>query len=101
MNAYWGIAGLIDFVIAFTLIECAVLALYSRATRKGVAPRDFLMNMASGLFLMLALRCLAHETGAPWIAACLLAAGVTHGTDLAMRWRGSRRAASPVRAGAA
>lgn len=87
------LAQIIDLVIAFTLVECAALALYHRATGRGVAPREFAMNMVSGLCLMLALRCLAHDAGATWIALFLLAAGVAHGTDLWMRWsRGSRAA---------
>jgi hypothetical protein len=91
------IAQVIDLVIAFTLVECLLLALYHRATGKGVAPRDFGMNMLSGLCLMLALRCLARDAGAAWIALFLLAAGLAHGTDLLMRWRRGARAASTTR----
>lgn len=94
MNVAFGLAQIFDLVIAFTLIECAALALYHRATGKGVAPRDFLANMASGLCLMLALRCAVHDAGAAWIALFLLAAGLAHGTDIWMRWRRGARAAS-------
>lgn len=87
MNEIFGIAPVIDVVIAFTLIECAALTLYHRATGKGVAPREFMMNMVSGLCLMFALRCLARDAGAAWIALFLLAAGLGHGTDIWMRWR--------------
>ncbi len=97
MNESFGIASLIDGVIAFTLIECAVLVVYHRATGKGVAPREFLANMVSGLCLMLALRCFAHDAGATWIALCLIAAGLAHGTDLWMRWRRDTRTASATR----
>jgi hypothetical protein len=68
-----------------------VLVVYHRSTGKGVAPRDFLANMVSGLCLMLALRGLAVDAGAAWVALCLLAAGVAHGTDLLLRWRRSAR----------
>ena len=95
MNDALGITQVIDLVIAFTLIECAVLAFLHRATGKGVALRDFAMNMLSGLCLMLALRCLAHEAGAGWVALCLLAAGLAHGADILMRWR--RGATTPRR----
>jgi hypothetical protein len=81
------IALLIDGVIAFTVIECVALALYHRATGRGVAPRDYLANMASGLCLMLALRGLAVDTGALWLAFCLLAAGLAHGFDIVKRWQ--------------
>lgn len=92
MNDAFGIAQIIDLVIAFTLIECAALALYHRVTGRGVAARDFLMNMLSGLCLMLALRGLARDEGATWIALFLLAAGLAHGGDILMRWRRGVRA---------
>ncbi len=78
---------LIDAVIVFTLIECLLLLAYHRSTGKGVAPRDFLANMAAGLCLMLALRCLAADLGVAWVVLCLLAAGVAHGVDIMRRWR--------------
>jgi|GEM_PF-642380 len=91
------IAHIVDLVIALTLIECAALAFFNHATGRGVAPRDFLINMASGLCLMLALRCLARDAGAAWVALFLLAAGLAHGTDIWMRWRRGSRAASNKR----
>ena len=81
------VASLIDGVIAFTLLEGAALFAWHRASGRGVAPREFLMNMVSGLCLMLALRAFAHGAGAGWVAFCLLAAGVAHGSDLWRRWR--------------
>jgi hypothetical protein len=78
---------LVDLVIAFTLVECIALVLYHRASGKGVAPRDFLANMVSGVCLMLALRSLVHDAGAAWIVLSLLAAGIAQGSDLWMRWR--------------
>jgi hypothetical protein len=97
MNDTFGITQIVDLVIAFTLIECAALALYRRATNKGVAPRDFLANMASGLCLMLALRCVVRDAGTAWVALFLLVAGLAHGTDIWMRWRRGARAASATR----
>jgi hypothetical protein len=87
MNDASLIARLVDGVIAFTLIEAAVLLLYRHATGKGVAPREFALNMVSGLCLMLALRAFAHDAAAPWTALCLLGAGVAHVTDIWLRWR--------------
>ena len=92
MNDHALIASLVDLVIAFTLIEGAALLLYHRAAGRGVAPRDFLLNMASGLCLMLALRAFARDAGVTWIALCLLSAGLAHGADLWMRWRRDTRA---------
>ncbi len=91
------IALLIDLVIVFTLLEGAALVVYHRITGKGVAPRDFALNMASGLCLMLALRCLAHGAGAAWVALFLVAAGLAHGTDLWLRWRRGARDANAHR----
>ena len=87
MNDASLIAPLVDGVIAFTLIEAGVLLLYRYATGKGVAPRDFALNMVSGLCLMLALRAFARDDAAPWTALCLLGAGLAHGTDMWLRWR--------------
>ena len=87
MTGSFGLLQLIDAVIAFTLMEGFVLVAWHRATGRGVAPREFAINLASGLCLMLALRCLARDAGATWIALCLLAAGAAHGTDLWLRWR--------------
>ena len=92
MNDAALIAWLIDAVLVFTLLECAGLALYHRSTGKGVAPRDWLANLVSGLCLMLALRCLARDAGAAWIALFLLCAGLAHGSDIWLRWRRGARA---------
>jgi len=88
------IAPLIDLVIAFTVVEGVALSLYHRVSRKGVAPRDFALNLLSGLCLMLALRCLAAGAGPLAVALCLLAAGTAHAVDLSMRWRRAGSAAS-------
>ena len=97
MNESFGVAQVIDLVIVFTLVECLALVLYHRATGKGVAPREFFANMVSGVCLMLALRCVARDAGGAWVALCLLAAGVAHGTDLWMRWRRDARTAPVTR----
>jgi len=85
---------LIDAVIVFTLLECLALVVFNRRTGGGVAVPDFLVTIASGLCLMLALRCLARDSEPAWVALFLLAAGVAHGADLRLRWqRRSRRRA--------
>ena len=93
----FGLAQLVDAVIVFTLLEGAALIAWHRATGRGVAPREFAINMVAGLFLMLALRCLVRDSGAAWVALCLLAAGAAHGSDLWLRWRRrSARAATTI-----
>ncbi|MEP7296622.1 MAG: hypothetical protein ABI702_10550 [Burkholderiales bacterium] len=78
-------------MIVVTLVEGLVLLVLHHASGRGVTPRDFLLNMISGLCLMLALRALVRDAGVLWIALCLLAAGVAHVTDLWMRWQRGER----------
>ena len=95
----FSIAQLVDAVIAFTLLECAALVAYHRVTGRGVAPREFVLNGVSGLCLMLALRSLARDAGAVWVALFLLLAGAAHITDIVLRWRrrAPRRAPGSLR----
>jgi len=85
------ITTLIDAVIAVTLVECAALTLWHRASGTGVAPRDFALNLMSGLCLMFALRCLARDAGSAWISLFLLAAGIAHAADIVRRWQRAAR----------
>jgi hypothetical protein len=78
---------LIDVVIAITLFEAAALSLHHRLTGKGVAPADFIVNLVSGLCLMLALRGALDDAGGVWVLLPLALAGLTHAFDLSRRWR--------------
>jgi hypothetical protein len=80
-------AQLIDVVIAVTLLECLALIVYHRLTKRGLAPKDYLLNLAAGFCLMLALRSALADTGWMWMVLCLMAAGLAHGTDLWTRWK--------------
>lgn len=77
--------GLVDTIIAITLLETAALLLYHHQTKRGLKPRDYLLNVLSGLCLMLALRCVL--TGAAWyfVSMWLMAAGLAHVADIALR----------------
>ena len=77
--------GLIDTIIAITLLETATLLAYHYQTKRGLAPRDYLLNVISGLCLMLALRCTVQAS--PWYftALFLMAAGIAHVADIARR----------------
>ena len=77
---------MVDGVIAFTLTEGLLLYLYNRQTGKGIAPRDFAANMASGLSLMVALRSALEGGASVIVALALFAAGLIHATDLWWRW---------------
>lgn len=85
--------GLIDAIIAITLLEVAALLGYHHQTKRGLAPRDYLLNVASGLCLMLALRCAISGTVWYFISLWLMAAGLAHVTDIG--WRLQQRAKSP------
>ena len=77
--------GLVDTVIVITLLELAFLLVYHHQTKRGLAPRDYLLNVLSGLSLMLALRYSLADKAWFFIAAWLAAAGAAHVADVAMR----------------
>ncbi len=79
---------LLDGVIVFTLLEGAGLWIYNAATGRGLAPREYALNMVSGLCLMLAVRAALGASPWPWIAVCLAGAGLAHGLDI---WRRIQR----------
>jgi hypothetical protein len=85
---------LVDAVLAITLAEAIALVLLHRLAGRGVPPADWGLNLLSGLCLMLAMRGALAQAGWGWMAACLAAAGLAHGLDIARRWR---RATAPVR----
>ena len=80
---------IVDLILAFTAIEAALVVLYHRRTGRGPVPADFLVNLSSGVCLMLALRCALVGAWWGWLALCLAAALVAHLTDLARRWQSS------------
>ena len=77
---------LIDFVIAATLVEWAVLTLLWRRKQQGLPPSALTWVLVPGLSLMLSVRC--AMLGLPWytVMLLLLAAGLTHVIDLRRRW---------------
>ena len=79
--------GLIDAIIAITLLEVTMLLLYHHQTKRGLMPRDYLLNVLSGLCLMLTLRCAL--AGSVWyvMATFLTAAGLAHVADIILRMR--------------
>ena len=77
---------LVDLAMAITLFEAVALAVYFRQTRKGVAPSDYVLNLASGLALMLAIRSVLVDAGSVYLVLCLAAAGIAHGADVWRRW---------------
>ncbi|GAB4353552.1 MAG: hypothetical protein Kow00114_02760 [Kiloniellaceae bacterium] len=77
----------VDLVLAFVLVEAAVVFLHYRPSGRGLAPGAMIALLLPGVCLLLALR--AAITGADWpsLAFWLLAALLAHLVDLRRRWR--------------
>ena len=75
----------VDIAIGFIMIETAALWAFHQITGRGLAIRDFLLTVLSGLSLMLALRCALTPGLWPGMALFLITAGLAHGADLRAR----------------
>ena len=95
MEALFASGRIVDAVIALAVLEGFALALHHRLTGRGVAPRDYLVNLLSGLCLMFALRSLLAGAAWFWPAWWLAAAGLAHGAALWSRWRRQPLAITP------
>jgi hypothetical protein len=95
LQAWWQGGQLVEFIIALTVLEAVALLAYHRLTGKGLSPGHYALNLASGLFLMLAVRSVL--LGGDWrgTVLCLSAAGLAHGTDLWRRWQSQRQGIKP------
>lgn len=78
----------VDLMLAVTLVEAALLVLWRRRTGRGPAPVELLVNLLSGVCLMLALRAALIDAWWGWIACWLVAALLAHLLDLRRRWAG-------------
>jgi hypothetical protein len=56
MTSLFATGRIVDLILAFTAIEAILVVIYHRRTGRGVAPAEFLGNLLSGVWLMLALR---------------------------------------------
>lgn len=77
---------LVDLALVITVVETAALLAWRRFSDAALPARSYLLNLLSGLFLMLALRLALAGAQWPWIPACLMAAGLAHGADLWRKW---------------
>ncbi len=77
-------------MLALTAAEALALWLYHRLTGRGLRPRDYLLNLVSGLCLMAAIKAVLLGAAWHWTALCLMAAGCAHVSDLWMRMRAPR-----------
>ena len=87
VQTLWDAGWLLNAVIAITLLEAAALLVYRRFSGKGIALRDWGLNLLSGLCLMMAVRSAVMDAAWPITAAWLSAAGLAHGADMFSRWR--------------
>ena len=86
--ATWLAGGrLADVVLAATALELAGLVAWHTRTRRGLSWPAVARMLLPGVFLTLALRVSLTGGDIPFVALCLLLAGVAHGVDLASRWK--------------
>ena len=87
MTSLFATGRIVDLILAFTAIEAILVVVYHRRTGRGVAPAEFLGNLPSGIWLLLALRCALAGVWWGWIALCLVGSLAAHLADLRRRWR--------------
>jgi hypothetical protein len=78
---------MVDAILLLVVAEAAVLVIYRQTTGSGVPLATLLTNLAAGFFLLVGIRvALSHPNG--WLLPLvLLAAGLAHIADMALRWR--------------
>ena len=84
MAALFASGRVIDLILLFIVVECALLALLRH---EALRLRDLLANILSGAALMLAVRSALVGAEWVWVAACLAGALVAHLADLYLRVR--------------
>lgn len=87
MSAWFASGRIVDLILLLMLAEGAALWLWYRRRASGLAPADLLINLASGMSLLLALRAALTGLGWHWIALALIAALCCHVADLRRRWQ--------------
>ena len=86
--AEWFASGrVLHVLLLFMAAEGVLLVAYHRRTGRGVPPRAVLLNLLSGMCLLLAMRIWLGGAWWGWISMCLLAAGALHAADLWRLWR--------------
>jgi hypothetical protein len=79
---------LVDVVLLVSVLEMVWLLL--RRSARGLSRGALVANLLAGLGLVAALRLALAGAGLPWVAACLVGAGLAHALDLQARWRAAR-----------
>jgi len=86
MNALFADGRIIGWILAGMVFEGIGLTFLYAWRGRGVAPRIFLANLASGMCLLLAMRLALGGAWWGFTGAALLGALVFHVTDLARNW---------------
>lgn len=86
MEAHLPAERVVDLILVLVVLEAVLIALYHRATGRGVAPRDLVLTLLSGGCLLLALRLALSGAELVWVALALTGALLAHLADLYRRW---------------
>jgi hypothetical protein len=78
---------IIDLILGLVVVEVMVLALWRRRFGTGPALGDLAANLASGGFLLLAVRAALVNAAWQWVALALLGSLLAHLADLYGRRR--------------
>ncbi len=87
MSGWFASGRAVDMILLLMIAEGAILWVLHRRTKAGVPPADLLINLASGMSLLLAVRAALLGLSWRWIALALTAALFCHVADLRRRWR--------------
>jgi hypothetical protein len=87
MDALFASGRVVDLILAFMVLEGAVVAVFRRLTGRGPSAADIAFTLVPGIGLLLAWRAAAAAAWWGWIALCLLLALIAHLADLRARWR--------------
>jgi F0F1-type ATP synthase assembly protein I len=79
---------IIDLILGLVVVEAAALALWRRRFGTGQALGRLAANLASGGFLLLAVRAALVGASWEWVALALLGSLLAHLADLYVRRRG-------------
>ena len=84
-SGFFAGTGLVDFIVVVTFVEGVLLSLWHLRTGRGIPVADVWTMLVPGMWLMLALRSVMLDQGWLITALFLLAAGLSHATDLLRR----------------
>ena len=86
MSALFASGQIVDLILGLTLLEAGFVAFYHLRTGRGPVLAPFLVNLVSGMWLLLAVRCALGGAWWGWVALCLLGSLVAHLADLRRSW---------------